>query len=187
MELLGERLYSTQEVIKVLGGLKRKMLDYIRNTLKLIPSPIKVSKGHGMLALYPDTSVKHLKRIMSERKKGLTFLEIKQQLEPDTDKVFGRSFYLRRQYELYKTYKAKFSASLVMDDHPELVIQIVDRNGEQISVEAKIKQVTQELRKDFEHWNGSIEDLSRIKRVIELLEQFQAVKSVRNGMVHSLK
>ena len=64
MTFLGVRLLTTKEFLKAVGWLlSKKMFEYVRDTLHLIPRPIKVSTGKGTVAYYPEFAVPFMKKI----------------------------------------------------------------------------------------------------------------------------
>ena len=188
MEFLGERFYTSGAVLKVLGGLGKKMFEYIRDTLKLIPSPIRVSSGKGMAAYYPECAVNHLKKVMLARKKGITFPVIKRNFAEATEMVFQRSEYLRRQYELEKRSKVELSRYLMTGDHPYPFIKMSNVNTanlEKIKVDEDVMLAltTNELKKEFKQWDGkSLDGLYRIRHKIDNFEHLAVAKRVKAGL-----
>jgi hypothetical protein len=188
MEFLGERFYTSGAVLKVLGGLGKKMFEYIRDTLKLIPSPIRVSSGKGMAAYYPECAVNHLKKVMLARKKGITFSVIKRNFAEATEMVFQRSEYLRRQYELEKRSKVELSKYLMTGDHPYPFIKMSNVNTanlEKIKVDEDVMLAltTNELKKEFKQWDGkSLDGLYRIRHKIDNFEHLAVAKRVKASL-----
>jgi DNA-binding transcriptional MerR regulator len=174
MEYLNERFYETGELLKIIGnGLTKDMLAYLRDVLHLIPSPIKMGTGRGTKAYYSESSLKHLKRIMKERKKGLTYKQIKEKLKEETTKVFARSDYLRRQFQAERNSKMQLGRYLIAGSHPDSILKIKNRDNE-----VKIQRIKRELKEKFEQWNGNIEALNKIRCLIDELERLTVTQRV---------
>lgn len=90
------KFYTAPEIREHLRGrLKTKMFEYLRDTLHLIPPPLKTSNGRGIIALYPESSLKHLQRVLTEKKSGLTFRQVGEKLQDETRKVFEEAQFWR--------------------------------------------------------------------------------------------
>ena len=95
----GIRFYTISQFLQELKGrLNKRMLEYIRDTIHLIPPPIKISRGKGVIALYPHSAVEHIQCVLRERQRGLTYKEIRDALKEGV--LEGTSKYLNRNQDV---------------------------------------------------------------------------------------
>ena len=175
MKFLNETFYTTQEFLRAVEGkLNSKTMAYLRDTLHLIPRPIKIGTGKGTVAYYSHSAVMHLKKILNKRNKGMTFKTIKRKFKDETVRVFVRCDYLRRQYDIQKEARVQATDSLKIKLHPHNIIKSKDSddndNENRIKAKVKIQNIKKEIIKDITKWNGKdTEKLDKIRKKVDEL------------------
>lgn len=167
----------------------KKMFAYIRDTLHLIPPPIKTSKGKGIIALYPECAVRHLQRILKKKDKGATFAEIKEKLKEDTQRVFSETYSLKKQIEMQlnveKQVSSLIASSLKAGNHPAFNIT---SNDKQPDIETKMQKIKSEFKRDASKLeNITREALAEFRRKLDELEQLQEQKELSRFIKKALK
>jgi len=173
--------YTIAEFLEALGGkLSKKMFAYIRDTLHLIPPPIKTSDGNGITALYPECAVKHMQRILKKKAKGATFAEIKEEFKEDTQRVFAETNSLKIQYKIQLNAKRSFSillaSSLKTGNHPAFNFK---SNDKRVDLETEIEKIKSEFKKDASKLdNVTIEALNEFRIKLDELEKLEKEKEL---------
>jgi len=184
---LGERFYVTSEFLESVKGLSQKMFEYLRDTLKLIPSPIKMSEGKGIVALYHESSVRFLKRVLKEKRSGVTYKEIKHKFRDELVQIFSEGEFLRRQFEILKPYITTHSHGLMARNQPDIFIKN-KHNAIKIEIGGRgvaenIVELKRELKGDMKKWDGkSISYLSKLRYKIDELEKAVAIDRARKTL-----
>lgn len=184
-----KKFYSAQELIKASGfKLGIKMLDYLRYHLRLLPEPIKYSKGRGLIAVYPHCVLGYFKRIMEERNKGVSLKAIREVLAKELKEVNAQCDYIRRQVKLDREndieIRSKLRSGLLSDEvkggKPDVLeIRVHQDIKVESTVEVKIEELKKELKSDFLAWDGqSVDKLSSIRGKIDTLESLQSRERV---------
>ena len=187
LNYLNEKLYKLQDAMRISGlNLHPKMRDYLHNRVHMFPDGIKWSNGKGVSIYYPTDIIGYCERIRKEKKKGLTYPEIKEKLKTELEVLYAKCDFLKRQFELEKKLRSQASVyiqqSLFTSNgkmvRPDLIIKV----GEDITIveEIKINTIKNELKVDFKNWDGkSTETLYGIKQKIDELEALQVRKRIK--------
>ena len=184
--LSGQRFLTKSDLLKKSGFKeKRKMLDYVCYVHRLIPRPIKSSRGNGIVALYPEFVLPHLKHVVREKEKGLNYPEIGKKLAKETEKVFVETERIRKLFEAERSARLDLSEDLRFG-RPDFVYS-EKGTGKTYIVETKIQNLKKEIKEDFRRWDGSsLDELGSIKQKIENLEVLQARERVKEALLHTV-
>jgi len=174
-----KEFYTASEMLKKAGGrLTRRMFEHLRNTLKIIPPPIKQSRGKGMIALYPESTLRHLQQILLEQANGLTFREVQEKLKNETREVFEEAQFWREEFNIQPIPIEEF---LRRADQPASVfkIDVEKKTKERSKRKSEIQKFQKELKRLCRSWDGkSMDDLKAIKEMIESLERVKVSERV---------
>ncbi|MCK9614982.1 MAG: hypothetical protein M0R48_05705 [Candidatus Omnitrophica bacterium] len=184
------KLCSATKILKELGGkLSKKMFEYLRDTFRLIPPPIKRSEGKGIIALYPESVVFYLRRILIKQSKGFTFKQIKEKLKIDTERIFQETDALKRQFELEKEFKRRLVRGLKTGDHPAFddgnVIGSANKQSEDI--ESMIEIVKKEFKRQASKLDDvSIKAIRTLRKKLDELEKLEGEKKFSQYVIEEI-
>ncbi len=156
----------------------KRMFEHLRNTLKIIPPPIKQSRGKGMIALYPESALRLLQHILLEQANGLTFAESKTKLKDEIREAHEETQFWREEFSIKAITAEQF---LKEGDQPASSIKMKLKKDDILISKGKAKKGTikKELKSLCHSWDGkSMDVLREIKTNIELLEKIQVSERV---------
>ena len=175
----------------------KKIFDYLRDTLHLLPRPLKIADKHGRgtVGYYTANLVSFLKKVETEHKKGKSYPQLALQLSREAEALRVQTDRLRLAYENEKKASRLLSSSLKVAIHPEgkakqtttpvsMGVPIEEiRTGEYAKAEIvdSPEGIKREIAQLFGRWDGeNSESLRAIKEKIEKLEQLEkGAKQVR--------
>lgn len=174
--------FTASEFLKEIGNkLSKKMFAYVRDTLHLIPPPVKTSGGKGIIALYPECAVRFLQRVLLLQSKGKTLTDIKKELKKELDEVFREAKFWREEFTLNKRAKKEAIEFLREANLPAFPFKLDLKKDDIIIKTARVdtEAIKQELKKLFRSWDGkSMAEVVEIKKKIEELENVEFNKRI---------
>lgn len=176
------KFYTTKGLLSILGGrVSQSMLEYIRDTVGLIPSPIKIGTGKGTIALYPDFVASHLQRILAERNQGYDYWEISERFEESTEAISLEMEHWKRFFSAHKAGKEALLESLRTGNQPasSFKIDLKDSLPRKAVRKTEKDSFKRELKKLCASWDGkSMYTLKDMKVKIEALERIEATEKI---------
>ncbi|MCK9573041.1 MAG: hypothetical protein M0R20_01380 [Candidatus Omnitrophica bacterium] len=173
--------FTVAGLLKSLNGeLSLKMLEYLRDKIKLLPHAIKISTGRGILGLYSENVVKFMKRVIAERHKGCKFGEIKDRFNNDIERLFSETEFWRNYFNSYRQVRTSLLGSLKASDHPHLSFKIDYEKCVLMGIQeiAGMDNLRKELEAMFKKWDGSLDSLAKIKNKIKEFESTEISKKI---------
>jgi len=173
------KLHTTKGMLQRAGGkVSQKMFEYMRDTIKLLPSPIKTSRGRGLITYYPESVVRLFLQILLERKGGLTLREIKEKLKAEIAEAFAETEFWRQEFSMRAIPVAEY---LRAADQPRSSFKLTLKKGDVLISQGKLEKgkIKIELKALCHSWNGkSMDTLKAIKNNIEALEKIEIAERV---------
>ena len=161
--------------------LSQKMFEYLRDTHKLIPRPIRVSKGKGVVGYYPEFAILLMRKVMKKRETtGASFKDIKGELKAEIDSVMSQADYYRTQFYVEKdAFKQYLSDVLAAYNHPAPAREIkkIVENGKVVksTYQDKLDTIKNKIKSECDNWNGKSE--SGIKRIRIAIDEYDKVNA----------
>ena len=180
VEIRGTVFYTAKDLMSKAGArFSKKTFEFMRDTLRFLPKPIKIADRHGRgtIGYYPANLVAFLRKIEREHRKGKSFPQLATELKSESDEIKSAMDKMRDGYKAEKELTRRLSKSWIVEKQPEAGVKQADMvlrtsSGEKVIVE--IKKVKGLTKIYFYKWDGERYAESQIvggKREVERLEQ----------------
>lgn len=165
------KFLTARDLLKRAGaGVGMKMFEYMRNTMGLIPPPIRKSRGKGAIGLYPVSVLDLLRRIRSEQKRGFTLREIKDRLKERIEAAFQEAAFWRGGHATQSVQLQIEDFCLMKGDHPASSFKMGLETKSSTLMKKEAKAMKVELKGMFKSWSGDVNGLKEIREKISELE-----------------
>ena len=174
---------TIQELSKEVG-VGVKTISHLRHVLQMIPPPVKLSQGNGVRGFYPQYVSSYLKRVMQEKKQGLTYLDIKEKHPKEMEKAFVETELLRRQFKADRQARLELSASIRSGRPDYVMYSSVDNTYYMADIKYEMQEIKEDLKKDFQAWDGkSLDRLTHIRQKMDYLEALAAKQRITKTLL----
>ena len=168
--------YCTAKELQREAKVTPKTFAHLRDTLGLVPKPIKTSSGLGVVGFYPKVVAAHLNKIEALHKKGRSYPQIAVELKEETERLLEQCDELRRSYEFERGVRRRMGRSLVVSSHPAFVFQPATSDTTVVT-EKKLGDLKRRLKDAFRRWDGaSVGALKRIRGLIDRVQEAETAQ-----------
>ena len=174
--------YCTAKELQRGAKVSPKTFAHLRDTLGLMPKPIKTSSGLGVVGFYPKAVAAHLSKIEALHKKGRSYPQIAVELKGETERLLEQCDELRRSYEFERGVRRRMGRSLVVSSHPAFVFQPATSDTTVVT-EKKLGDLKRRLKDAFRRWDGA--SVGALKRIRGLIDRVQEMETARQLIAQS--